>query len=205
MIDLGILFRPLTAIINKRISEQTPARELAASLDGTVMAVQVEHTALAVYLAVSDGRLTLHTQYTDEPDVILTGTPISLASLAGKDPQAVIRDGHVRMSGDAMLGQKYQRLLKLAHPDLEDELAGVVGDVAANQAGNIARTLTNTAGQLGERLTARFGSFLTRDRQALPSEEAFHAFRDDVERLRDDVARAEARLKRLQPPPTEDD
>ncbi len=198
MIDLGLLFKPLTLLINKRIAEQTPARQLADSLNGESMAVRVRDTSLAIYLSVEQSRLGIHTRYADEPAVVLTGSPLSLAALAGKDPQGVIRDGHVQMSGDAMLGAKFQQLLKYAQPDLEDELAGVVGDIAANQAGNIARGLAGVAGDLSDRFHNSFGEYLTEDRQSLPSQEQFAGFRSDVERLRDDVARADARLKLLQ-------
>ncbi|MFK8052484.1 MAG: SCP2 domain-containing protein [Woeseiaceae bacterium] len=197
MIDLGILFKPLTLLINKRISEQTPARELAESLEGARMAVRVEDTGLAVYMTITDGVLMLHTQYDDEPDVVLSGSPISLAMLAGSDPQGVIRDGHVTMSGDAMIGQRFQQLIQFAKPDLEDELANVVGDVAANQASAIVRGFENAAGQLTDRFHDRFGDYLTKEQGALPSRAQFREFRDDVEKLRDDVARSEARVRLL--------
>ena len=197
MIDLGPLFTPLTHLINRRIGEQTPARELAESLEGECMAVRVRDTGLAVYLRVDDGKLRLHTRYDDEPAVALTGSPLALAELAGSDPTATIREGRVLMSGDAATGAKFQALLRFAKPDLEDELANVVGDVAARQAGNVARGLTGAAGKLGERLYANIGDYLTDGAQALPSRELFEQFRDDAERLRDGVARAEARLRLL--------
>ena len=198
MIDLGLLFKPLTLLINKRIAEQTPARQLAESLEGESMAIRVRDTGLAVYLHVDGGQLGIRTRFDGEPAVVLTGSPLSLAALAGSDPQGVIREGHVQMSGDAMLGAKFQQLLRYAQPDLEDELASVVGDVAASQAGKVARGLAGVAGTVSDRLHSNFGEYLTEDKHALPSREHFAAFRDDIERLRDDVARAEARLKLLQ-------
>lgn len=198
MIDLGLLFKPLTLLINKRIAEQTPARELAESLEGESMAIRVRDTGLAIYLHVDGGRLGIRTRYDEEPAVVLSGSPLSLAALAGSDPQGVIRDGHVKMSGDALLGAKFQQLLRFAQPDFEDELANVVGDVAANQAGKVARGLAGVAGTVSDRLQSNFGEYLTEDRQALPSREQFSDFRGDIERLRDDVARAEARLRLLQ-------
>lgn len=197
MIDLGIIFKPLTALINKRITEQTPARELAESLDGHVMAIRVDNTGLAIFLAVEHNQLHLRTRYEEDPDVVLSGSPISLITLAGSDPESVIRDGHVTMSGDALIGEKFQRLLRFAQPDIEDELANVVGDVVANQASSLARGIGNAAGQVSDRLHNRFSDYLTKDRGALPTPEHFQGFRDDVEQLRDDVARSAARLNIL--------
>ena len=197
MFDLGPLFTPLTHLINKRIAEQTPARELAESLEGQCMAVRVRDTGLAVYLQVEDGKLRLRTRYDEEPEVVLSGSPISLAELAGKDPAAPIREGRVRMSGDAAAGLKFQGLLRFAAPDLEDELANVVGDVAAHQATRVARGIAGAAGKLGDRVYANVGDYLTEGAQTLPSRDQFDRFRANVETLRDDVARAEARVRLL--------
>ncbi|MEL6870954.1 MAG: SCP2 sterol-binding domain-containing protein [Pseudomonadota bacterium] len=198
MIDLGILFKPLTLLINKRISEQTPARELAESLEGETMAVRVRDTGIAVYLHVVDGKLTLSTRYNEEPGVVLSGSPISLAGLAGSDPLKLVREGHIKMSGDAMMGAKFQALLRYAQPDLEDELANVVGDTAAHTAGTVARGLKNVAGAVSDRLHSNVGEYLTENRETLPSREMFAAFQGDVETLRDDVARAAARVQAIQ-------
>lgn len=197
MFDLGPLFTPLTHLVNRRISEQTPARELAESLEGECMAVRVRDTGLAIYLQVDGGKLRLRTRYAEEPAVALTGSPLSLAELAGNDPAAPIREGRILMSGDAAIGAKFQALLRFAAPDLEDELANVVGDVAAHQAGRVARGLAGAAGKIGDRLYSNVGDYLTEGAQTLPSRELFDAFRGDVERMRDDVARADARLRLL--------
>ena len=197
MMNLGILFKPITALINRRINEQTPARELAAALEGCSMAVRVDNTALAVFLRVDSGALQLQSHYEDAPDVVLSGSPISLKTLAGSAPQQVIRDGHVTMSGDATIGQKFQQLLRLAKPDLEDALANVVGDVVANQTSTVVRGVGRAAANLSERAHHRFGDYLTTDTGALPTQEQFAAFRRDNETLRDDLARAQARVRLL--------
>ncbi|MEM8548300.1 MAG: SCP2 sterol-binding domain-containing protein [Pseudomonadota bacterium] len=204
MIDLGIVFTPLTALINKRIEEQTPARELAESLEGQTLAIRVRDTGLAVYIKVNHGRLKLSTRYQEDPEVVLSGSPISLAGLASADPLKVVREGHVTISGDALAGARFQQLLRYAAPDLEDELASVVGDTTAYRAGQMARGLKTVAGALSDRLQGRFGEYLTEDSESLPSRAQFDVFQDEVEGLRDDVARAAARLRLLQQRISED-
>lgn len=197
MIDLGIMFKPLTLLINKRIAEQTPARDIAESLEGETMAVRVRDTGLAIYMHMVDGKLKLSTRYDEEPSVVLSGSPISLAGLAGNDPLQLVRDGHIQMSGDAMIGARFQGLLRYAQPDLEDELSNVVGDTAAHTAGNVARGLKSVAGALSSKLHSNVGEYLTEGRETLPSREQYDRFRSDIEVLRDDVARAAARVQAL--------
>ncbi|MEO0574652.1 MAG: SCP2 sterol-binding domain-containing protein [Pseudomonadota bacterium] len=197
MIDLGIMFKPLTLLINKRIAEQTPARDIAESLEGETMAVRVRDTGLAIYMTMINGKLKLSTRYDDEPSVVLSGSPISLAGLAGSDPLQLVRDGHIQLSGDAMIGARFQGLLRYAQPDLEDELSNVVGDTAAHTAGNVARGLKSVAGAISSKLHSNMGEYLTEGRETLPSRELFDHFRDEVEVLRDDVARATARVQAI--------
>ncbi|MEN7343577.1 MAG: SCP2 sterol-binding domain-containing protein [Pseudomonadota bacterium] len=195
--QLDILFKPVAALINRRIGEQTPARDLAAKLEGSILAIRVADTALSVYMTMNNGKLALATDVDADPDVALSGSPLSLAALAGSDPQGVIREGRVQMIGDAEIGQDFQQLLGYARPDIEDELANVVGDVVAGQAGAMLRSAGRAADNFSDQLQARFGTFLTRDKKALPTREQFDAFRDDNERLRDDIERATARLNLL--------
>lgn len=194
---LGTLFRPFALLANRRIGEQTPARELAAELDGRTFAVRVRDTALSVFFTMRDGKLIIASQYEDEPDVAITGSLITLSRLSGADAEALFRDGSVDITGDAEVAALFQRLFRFARPDLEDELSNVVGDVAAHQAGKAARGFVSWGRQVASTMERNVGEYLTEERRALPARAEFEAFREDTETLRDDVARAEARLARL--------
>lgn len=194
---LSTLFRPLTHLANRRIAEQTPARELAAELEGRTFAVRIRNTALAVYVTMRGGKLDVASRYDDEPDVAITASLITLSRLSGSDAEALFRDGSVDITGDAETAALFQRLFRFARPDLEDELSNVVGDVAAHQAGKAARGLAGWGRQVAGTMERNVGEYLTEERRALPARPEFEAFREDVEALRDDVARAEARLARL--------
>ena len=97
MDPLEKLLRPLTTVLNRNISETTPARELCQRLDGKTVAIRVRDTALAMYFEISDEVLTLKTDFESDPDVILTGSLLTLARMAGpKDESAgevAVRDG----------------------------------------------------------------------------------------------------------------
>ena len=197
MIDLGLVFTPFTALINRRLGEQTGAREIAEQLEGETLAVKVADLPLAIYLQVQNGGLKLRTRFDDEPAVTITGSPIALASLAAGDSQKLFSEGRVRITGDAMMALRFQTLIKYAQPDLEDELANVVGDTAAHQAGRLARGLHGVASVVSDQLQAGVGSYLTERQEALPTQSQFAELRENLEALRDDLSRAEARARLL--------
>ena len=117
---LEAALRPIANILNRNIHATTPARELCARLDGTVVAVRVRDTALATFFVIHEGLLELVTESEQEPDVIISGSIVTLARMAGQSGESAIRDGSLDLSGDAETAHDFQRLLGLAKPDIEE-------------------------------------------------------------------------------------
>ena len=198
MNSLETLLRPFAALLNRQIQSITPARELCAELEDRVFAVRVKDTALAMYIVVGPGEIFLTSEYNDDPDVVVSGSLLSLARLAGRDADRAIRDGVVDLAGDAELAQKFRNLLRYGRPDFEEELSGVVGDVVAHSLGDIARNIERWGKDVRSTLGQNVSEYLQEESRTVPSRYETNAFRQRVESLRDDVARLEARLKHLE-------
>lgn len=198
MEPLETLLRPLTALVNRQIRATTPARELCAELDGKVVAVRVKDTSLAMYFCVCPDEIALFSEFDGDPDVAITGSILSLARLAGSGGEDAIRGGSLELIGDAEVAQAFQKLLSYGKPDIEEELSGVIGDVAAHRLGEIARGVGTWGRQAGATLGQNIREFLQEERRDVPSRYEVEAFAREVNELRDDVARVEARLNRLE-------
>ncbi len=199
MQPLDALFTPLVARVNKTLLETTPARKLAAELEGRSFAVRVSRSALALTLMVEGGELKASSELDDEPDVLVEGPVSGLARMvfSGGD-MAALTDSGISVTGQADLGQKFQRLLKLARPDPEEELAGLIGDAAAHQVGTALRQAADWGRRSGGILAANVREYLQEEQQDIPSGYEMGRFSRDVQTLRDDIERAEARLARLE-------
>lgn len=198
MDTLEALFRPLTALINRQIKVTTPARELCAELDGKVMAVRIKDTGLAMYFCACPDEIALFGDYDREPDVAISGSILSLARLAGASSEDAIRDGSLELIGDAEVAQAFQKLLGYGRPDIEEELSGVIGDIAAHRLGEVARSVGSWGKEAGATLGQNITEFLQEERRDVPSRYEVEAFTRKVDDLRDDVARIEARLNQLE-------
>lgn len=198
MDTLEALFRPLTALINRQIKVTTPARELCAELDGKVMAVRIKDTGLAIYFCACPDEIALFGDYDREPDVAISGSILSLARLAGASSEDAIRDGSLELNGDAEVAQAFQKLLGYGKPDIEEELSGVIGDIAAHRLGEVARSVGSWGKEAGATLRQNITEFLQEERRDVPSRYEVEAFTRKVDELRDDVARIEARLNQLE-------
>lgn len=192
------LLQPFAALANRQIRMKTPARELAQELEGSVIGVRVRNSALAMYFHIEEGEISLTSDYGGVPDAVITGSLLTLAQLAGRSGEEAIREGSLDLAGDAALAQSFQRLLWHARPDLEEELSGVIGDVAAHGLGNLARGVNDWGRRAGSTLRQNLSEYLKEEKRAVPSRYEVDRFRGEVERVRDDVARLEARLKRLE-------
>jgi len=198
---LEAALRPIANILNRNIQATTPARELCAKLDGTVVAIRVRDTALATYFIVHEDLLELATEWEHEPDVIISGSLVTLARMAGQSGESAIRDGSLDLSGNAETAHDFQRLLGLAKPDLEEELSGVVGDIVAHRLGAFARGLGRWGREARSTMAANIREYLQEESRETPSRYEVDRFVKDVGTLRDDVDRLEARLNRLKSQP----
>lgn len=195
---LEAVLRPIASVLNRNIQATTPARELCAELSGTVIAIRVRDTALSAYFLINDDTLQLTASNDRDPDVVISGTIVTLALMAGRSGEAAIRDGSLDLTGDSETALQFQQLLKYARPDIEEELSGLVGDVAAHRIGRFARSLRRWGRDARSTMGANIKEYLQEEGRDVPSRRDVDSFSDDVSTLRDDVERLEARVNRLQ-------
>ncbi len=198
MNPLEAVLRPVAGVLNRNIRETTPARELCRKLDGAVVAVRVRDTALATWFLVRDDRLEVTTDHDGEPDVLISGSLVTLARMTGSDGLSALRKGELEITGDAHTAERFQRLLALAKPDLEEELSGVVGDAAAHRVGEIVRGVGRWGRDVRATMGANIREYLQEESRDAPSRYEVDRFAADVGTLRDDVDRLAARIARLE-------
>jgi ubiquinone biosynthesis accessory factor UbiJ len=189
---------PLESVLNRNIAGSAAARRLCKQLEGKVLALHVTSTPVSLFFRSQGVRMSIETSNSEaSAAATLSGTPLALLRLAGPTPEAAIRGGSIHIEGDAEVAQAFSELLKQAQPDLEEELSRVIGDVAAHQVGNLARTALGFGKRAVGTLTQNVAEFLQEESRDVPTRTEIDEFYADVDKLRDDVARLEARLALL--------
>jgi ubiquinone biosynthesis protein UbiJ len=197
MNPLEAALRPVASVLNRNIRETTPARELCAKLDGTVIAVRVTNTALAAWFIAHEEEIELRTDYDGEPDVLISGSLLTLARMAGESGLGALRDGSLELTGDPHRAEQFQRMLAFAKPDFEEELSKVVGDVAAHRVGEMFRGIGKWGRGARSTMGANIREYLQEESRDTPSRYEVERFTAQVGDLRDDVERLAARIERL--------
>lgn len=192
------VFQPAIRILNRQIQAKTPARDLCTKLEGRIFALDVTDSEITVHLLAADGRLLISGNNSSEPDVMLSGSPFALAKLSGGYGEELIRDGTVEISGDALIAQQFRKLIKYSRPDFEEELSAIIGDIPAHEIGEIGRSIRHWTAGAHKTLKQNLTDYLQEESEVLPSSYDMRKFRTSVDDLRDDVARFEARIQRLE-------
>jgi ubiquinone biosynthesis protein UbiJ len=187
----------IEAELNRCVGESTAARELLARLDGTSFAVHVEGLGLTRVLHAEGERLRLDSD-AGVATATLRATPLDLLRLLRADGVSGVKRTRAELSGDLDVAERYARLLKLARPDLEEEAAKWLGDVPAHALGEAVRGFGVWLERAGAALRLNTAEYLQEESRAMPAPLEAQAFYADVERLRDDVERAAARLALLE-------
>jgi ubiquinone biosynthesis protein UbiJ len=193
-----MLLERLESVLNRNLAESRRAQALVRQLDGRVMSLTVEGTPLAFFFRADGGRLAITSRHDGTADASLSGTPIALLALAGPRAEGALRKGGVRIEGDAEVAQKFRDLLEEAQPDFEEELARVLGDVAARRVANVARGLIDWGRKAAGSFSGSVVEYLQEEGRDVPTRVEVDEFLEGVDRLRDDTERMEARLARVE-------
>ncbi len=195
---LEALLRPVANILSRNIAESTPARELCTRLAGRTVEVHVRDTSLAMYFRFDSDSVSLAGDCAANPDVVITGSLLTLGRLALSGADGINGLEGIELAGNATSARAFQDLLAYAKPDPEEELSRVVGDTAAHELGESYRALRRWAIDARSTLHDNIREYLQEEGRELPSRYEIERFTRSVNALRDDVARLEARLNRLE-------
>jgi len=193
-----MFLRPFGLLLNHGLARSTSAQAVARELEGRILGLTVEGTPIDLRLRVAGGGISITLPDGAAPDATLGGTLLGLGRLLRDDPQAAIREGAVRIGGDTGIAGRFRDLLRFAAPDLEEELGRLVGDPLARHAGDAARALGGWGAAARRDLLDRTSDYLQNTTRMVPTTVELTEFARAVDTLVDDVARAEARVARLE-------
>ena len=184
-------------LVNRHIGESASAARVLAELEGRSLRIRLEGLGIDWLLVVEQGRLGISSSDERPASATVSGTPIDLLRLLGPDMASRIHGSGVELTGQISVAEQFAELLRLALPDPEEELSRWIGDIAAHEVGRAVRGTGAWAAKAVRALRLDTSEFLAEESRALPSRYEAEAFYRAVERLRDDVERAAARIEHL--------
>ncbi|MBB6592075.1 SCP2 domain-containing protein [Ralstonia solanacearum] len=190
-----VLMQPLLLALNHLLRQEPWAQAMLRPFAG-----RVAHFDLAPFtlsLQVDAGGLVMAPEPGVEPAVRVV---VPLAAAAGDyatgGQAAVLK--HVRIEGEAEFANVLSTLLRNVRWDAAEDLSRVFGDVLAQRMVRGAQSIRTEAMRTGRSLVDAVASYLTDEQPTLVRHARLAQFAADVAVARDDAARLEKRLERLE-------
>ncbi|HKK06548.1 MAG TPA: SCP2 sterol-binding domain-containing protein [Gammaproteobacteria bacterium] len=193
----------LERAVNGYLALDPVTLERLDGLTGRVIAIEPVGLSQRLFVIPHGEGVQVMTHYAGTPDTVLRGTPLALARLSlskgdSADASArVLFSGDVVIEGDVELGQRFKRILDAVDVDWEELVARVSGDALAHRLGRLARELQTWGGQASEHLGRDLAEYLQYESADLIDRREVKDFVADVDTLRDDTERLDARVQRL--------
>ncbi len=184
-------------LLNRNIAQSTAAKHHIVELEGKRLAIEIEGLSVRLVLLVERGSIVLSVDEDSPASVTLKAAPLDLLSLAGPEALGRLKATRAELNGEIHVAEEFAELLRLAAPDLEEELSHWIGDIAAHEIGRAARGFARWSLGAGHAVETDVAEYLQEESGALPAPMQARRFYSDVDRLRDDVERAAQRVDRL--------
>lgn len=136
---------------------------------------------------------------TESPDAIINLPPSLLARLPFSGRSA-LRDAEFK--GDPALLQTLDKVFGDLNWDVEADLAPLIGDSAAHRAITTGRDVLRTVRQAAVSLQGNVSEYIVEEIELMARKVDVNRFNREVDALVDEVARLEARIKRLETSPS---
>ena len=195
MSEPAALPSPVTALVEILLNELLEAAPPHARerLAGRAVAIVVEPPGVAFSLVGAADRLQVIGGVEEPVDARVSGSPLSLGAAMARDDRSGLQ-----IEGDATALSDLQRALGEAEHDWAALFERVAGAGSAGPLQDLFRRATGGMRHAATRSAEDLADYARDEAGWLPPSGAFEAFSEDVARLRDDAARLEARLRRLE-------
>ena len=175
------------------------SQQYLTPLVGKVIALQFAPFTWRLYLAPSDSTITVLPSLGVEPDVTFTGSPWAFARMGlGGSPRRALFAGEVVVEGDMNVARRFQNLFEKLDIDWESLLARLVGQGIAARFADGLRSSHAWRVETVEALQLNLVEYLQEESRELPAAFEAEVFYADVDMLRADCDRLEARVLRLE-------
>lgn len=182
---------PFSFALNRLLDADPRARERLAPFAGETVELRASPLPCLRFVILPGGRIEAGGE--GAALVISLGPQAAAAWLRGEEH--FMRS--VEVAGDARLAAEVMALMRQLRWDAEEDLARLVGDVAAHRLADIARGFAAWQADAARRLAEALADYAVEEKRLLVSGRDLAEFSSQLARLRDAVERLEQRVRRL--------
>lgn len=187
----------LSKAINRYLQLDPESQRRLRSLNGKVASIELLPLHFTFQLHFTESEILIKENEIATPDTVIRGTPLQmLGMMLAKNRQQFFADD-VSIEGSAELGQQIIELFDDMQIDWEEYLSQLTGDKPAHHAGKIIRRIGNWLHRSKDTFRQNVTDYVHEEKLWFPTKEALQDFFSDIDTLRMDVDRIDARISLL--------
>ncbi|MFZ2777092.1 SCP2 domain-containing protein [Rickettsiella endosymbiont of Litargus connexus] len=196
MITSNIILSAQEVILNRYLNLDPESKAHLRKLSGKV--IKVEWVPLTYYWLFKSDSIYLSKDYNGPTDLILRGSTFDFLRVAFIKKDKALTDVPLQVLGDMEFGKQFKEFFSNLEIDYEEQLSKLLGDVAAYPMIQMLKIIRCWTRQNIENLGENLTNYVQTEMNWLVSDEELQLFFSDIDELRNDCARLEARIKRLE-------
>jgi ubiquinone biosynthesis accessory factor UbiJ len=194
----------LEKAINLALSLDPASNTLLKNHQGKVLQFEITSLNKRFYIRILTEKISVLTQHDDQPDTLIKGNffafinqVIPFAPNSSTQRQDSDRINSFIIEGDTELAHDVQRLMKNFDSHWEEYCSFFIGDTATQKMSQLWQRLSQTSHSLVKRALEDAQDYIQEEQSFVPSPEEVDDFYEEVEQLRNNIDRLEARGQRL--------
>lgn len=187
--------KPIELALNAALGQDPETKAKLDQFESRCITIKIKDFNQTIAMTVKQRQLHLSRTPEQTIDLIITGNALTLAKL-GKDPESLF-SADIDINGDVQFAKQLRDLLEGFDFDWEGQLARITGDTLAYPIAHGIRQVASWAKSTQLSMQQNIAEYLREESRLLPDKSQIKAYMHDIDTLRADFDRLEARINRL--------
>lgn len=196
---MNIFLEYLSKAINAYLDLDPDSKQRINALQGKIIAVEFLPLHFSFLCEFDENQIIVKSDSSGSTNAKISGTPLQMfgVMMTKENRQRFFADD-LTIEGDAEFAQQVIELFDRLHIDWEEYLSHFMGDIPAYHVSNTLKKFTSWLDGAKESWFGNINEYIHEESQWLPAREALEDFFIEIDTLRMDLDRAEAKIKHIQ-------
>ncbi|NQY51281.1 MAG: SCP2 sterol-binding domain-containing protein [Piscirickettsiaceae bacterium] len=186
---------PVELALNVILSQDPEIKGKLRQLDKLSIALQIKNINHTIIVKIENHKLLLNSSSDTKADLTVTANAIELAKLAYYPDNLFSKD--IEIYGDVQFAKKLRDILYELDLDLEALIANLTGDILAYPIVHGFCQINNWMKSIHTSLEKNMAEYLREEAELLPDKLLTNNYLTNIDKIRADLERLEARVNRL--------
>jgi len=192
---LSLLLKPIALALNTALAQDPETQDKLKQFEHHRIAIKINDLNQSIFIELNEQQLQLSSYSDKAADLTISSNAITLVKL-GSDPESLF-SSEIEIHGDVQFAKQLRDLLADFDFDWEAQLAHVTGDTLAYPLAHGIRQAVSWIKNSHYSLQQTTAEFLREEIRILPDKSQVIEYMSDIDSLRADFDRLEARINRL--------